>query len=158
MFQKADPADLSPAEQKQLERLSAWQATGTAYAMEHATRPSTIGLVLAASPLALLAWIGEKHVEWADTTLEMDTVLALATLWWLTGTAARGMWPYRHLTATELGAHSPLDEQKPLGYSAFRDVGVMPKGWSKWYPSMKFRRDHEKVSEDCLLLLPGDLC
>lgn len=29
---------------------------GLGYALEHATRPSTIGLVLASSPMALMAW------------------------------------------------------------------------------------------------------
>jgi hypothetical protein len=33
---------------------------GATYSLEHATRPSTIGLVLGSSPVALLAWIGEK--------------------------------------------------------------------------------------------------
>lgn len=29
---------------------------GTGYSKEHATRPSTIGLILSSSPIALLAW------------------------------------------------------------------------------------------------------
>lgn len=33
-----------------------WRATGTAYAQEHCTRPSTIGNVISSNPLAILAW------------------------------------------------------------------------------------------------------
>lgn len=143
VMQKADASQLSPADKQHLERQAAWRATGTGYMMEHATRPSTIGTVLSASPLALLAWIGEKYVEWAHTPLPLDTILAMTTLWWFTGTAARGLWPYRSLAGKPL---APLVDTKPLGYSAFQDIGVMPKGWDKWFPSMKFRRDHDKVS------------
>lgn len=36
--------------------LTTFRVSGSAYAQMHATRPSTIGHVLASSPLALLAW------------------------------------------------------------------------------------------------------
>ena len=39
-----------------LARGAQWLQKGMAYAMMHSTRPSTIGLVLSSSPLALLAW------------------------------------------------------------------------------------------------------
>lgn len=39
-----------------LERGKEFNITGNAHASEHVTRPSTIGRVLASSPLALLAW------------------------------------------------------------------------------------------------------
>ncbi|KAL1845396.1 hypothetical protein VTK73DRAFT_588 [Phialemonium thermophilum] len=47
---------LTESEKEHLERTQKWRSTGMAYAMEHATRPATIGLVLSSSPLALLAW------------------------------------------------------------------------------------------------------
>jgi microsomal epoxide hydrolase len=51
------PADsLTPEELELLERSAAWQKTGLAYALEHWTRPATIGLVVSSNPLALLAW------------------------------------------------------------------------------------------------------
>lgn len=51
-----DYTQLSESEKQGLERGQHWWAVGTAYALEHATRPSTIGLVLASNPVALLAW------------------------------------------------------------------------------------------------------
>jgi microsomal epoxide hydrolase len=47
---------MNELEKKALGWAKQWQATGTAYAQEHGSRPSTIGNVLASSPLALLAW------------------------------------------------------------------------------------------------------
>ncbi|KAK7418931.1 hypothetical protein QQX98_003634 [Neonectria punicea] len=68
---------LTPDERKRLERSKEWQTGGMAYASEHGTRPATIRLVLSSSPLAMLAWIGEKFLEWSDTQnpLPLDTIL-----------------------------------------------------------------------------------
>lgn len=43
-------------ERAQLGRWQSWRKTGMAYALEHGTRPATIGAVLSSSPLAALAW------------------------------------------------------------------------------------------------------
>lgn len=47
---------VSPSERKGLERGAEFEKLGRAYALEHATRPSTISLVLGSNPIALLAW------------------------------------------------------------------------------------------------------
>lgn len=41
-----------------LKRAEGFSRTGSAYALEHATRPSTISFALASSPIALLSWYG----------------------------------------------------------------------------------------------------
>jgi microsomal epoxide hydrolase len=51
-----DPSTLDSEDKAALQRALSFINSGRAYSMEHGTRPSTIGLVLAASPLALLAW------------------------------------------------------------------------------------------------------
>lgn len=120
-----------------------WRATGTAYAMENATRPGTIGLVLSTSPLALLAWIGEKFMEWADTPIPLDTMLRLTSLYWFTSSAPRCIYPYR---AVMLGqGHGPISTTKPLGYSAFKDITVTPEVWCTNIPNLKFRKTHTEV-------------
>lgn len=43
-----------------VQRYANFATLGNAYAREHGTRPSTTGLVLSASPVSLLAWVGEK--------------------------------------------------------------------------------------------------
>ena len=52
----SDVASLPERERKALADSMSWLKTGTAYAMEHGTRPATIGLALSSNPLALLAW------------------------------------------------------------------------------------------------------
>ena len=47
---------LSSLEQKGVTRAAEFLRIGSAYALEHATKPSTIGIVLSSSPIALLAW------------------------------------------------------------------------------------------------------
>ena len=54
---------MDQAEKAALARGEAFAKTGSAYMQMHGTRTATIGLVLSSSPLAMLAWIGEKFLE-----------------------------------------------------------------------------------------------
>lgn len=51
-----DESKLTDLEKTAIKSANAWRQTGSAYAQEHGTRPSTIGSVLSSNPLALLAW------------------------------------------------------------------------------------------------------
>jgi len=100
ILQTPEGIELNPLEQKAQEYANEWAVTGRGYSMEQATRPSTIGLVLSSSPLALLAWqvplfvtdripthltpfrIGEKFIEWSDETPSLDHILTNITLYW----------------------------------------------------------------------------
>ncbi len=53
--------DLTDSEKQGLARGLDFYTMGSAYALEHATKPSTIGLVLASNPMALMAWYGQFH-------------------------------------------------------------------------------------------------
>ncbi|PGH17728.1 hypothetical protein AJ79_00869 [Helicocarpus griseus UAMH5409] len=95
-----EPAAQKPLSEKEkvgIQRGQLFQTAGSAYAMEHATRPSTIGLVLGSSPLALLAWIGEKFVHWSDEVPAKEEILRSVTLYWFTETLGRGIYPYRDI-------------------------------------------------------------
>lgn len=59
---------LSAQETAGLERWEWFKTQGIGYAVVHATRPGTVGLALASSPLALLAWVAEKFLDWTDPT------------------------------------------------------------------------------------------
>ena len=104
-----DTLPLENHEKEGLERGDIFGRSGTVYALEHATTPATIGFVLSSSPLALLAWIGEKFLDWTDTTPSLDQILEAATLYWLTNTFPRAIYPYRGKLVK--GA-SPLMEDK----------------------------------------------
>ncbi|UKZ57098.1 hypothetical protein TrVGV298_010950 [Trichoderma virens] len=47
---------VSANEVQEMKRTETWAQTGLAFALEHGTRPATIGLAIASNPLALLAW------------------------------------------------------------------------------------------------------
>lgn len=96
--EKFDQSKLSDIEKQGLKRGEAWRATGTAYAMEHATKPSTIGFVLNSNPIALLAWIGEKFLDWTDQDPSTHEILEATTLYWLSRCASTNLWSYRHVS------------------------------------------------------------
>jgi len=145
--------ELSAVELAGLERLQKWFLGGTAYAQEQGTRPATIGLALSASPIAMLAWIGEKYLEWSDEDPSVDTVLFHVSLYWLTDTYARSVYPYRGFFGNDgppklPPADSPIMYiQKPLGYSLFpKEIMATPVATVKKCGNLVWSRVHEHVS------------
>lgn len=88
---------LNESEKKGVERGAEFMSFGAAYAMEHGTRPGTIGHVLSSNPMALLAWCGEKYLTWVDEPLPSKTILEFISLYWLTETFPRAIYPYREV-------------------------------------------------------------
>ncbi|KAI1772526.1 alpha/beta-hydrolase [Hypoxylon cercidicola] len=110
-------------------------------------KPSTIGLVLSTNPLALLAWIGEKFLDWTDEDPPLDTILASVTLCWFTGCYPTSIWPYRRLIAPGFGMHdNPAWRiEKPLGYSWFpKELAPTPRAWVVMTGNLVFFRQHER--------------
>ncbi|RFU24590.1 hypothetical protein B7463_g11749, partial [Scytalidium lignicola] len=139
--------NLDGSEKLGLERSNEFMRVGSSYALQHATKPSTIGLVLASSPIALLAWIGEKFLDWTDEDPPMDEILASVTLYWLTETFPRSIYPYRQLfTPGVVGAHEKPEWhiRKPFGYSWFpKELAPIPQAWAATTGTLSFYRKHE---------------
>ncbi|CAJ2501522.1 Uu.00g043750.m01.CDS01 [Anthostomella pinea] len=136
MFAIGPPEDeekkkqMSEIEAKALPRGEAFRANGQAYAIEHGTRTATIGLALSASPLAMLAWIGEKFLEWTDTDPSVDEILESISLYWLTDTFPRCIYPYRALISGKRPSQDYVE--KPSGYSFFpRELNPVPRSWAE---------------------------
>jgi microsomal epoxide hydrolase len=55
--------------------------------------------VLGSSPLALLAWIGEKFLAWSDDDPNIEKILEDVTLYWLTETFPTSIYPYRAVSS-----------------------------------------------------------
>ncbi|KAJ6584890.1 putative epoxide hydrolase [Mycena capillaripes] len=159
-----DRSTLSPLEHAGILRCEEFFRSGSAYSREHATRPSTISFVLASSPLALLAWIGEKFVEWTDKDLPITTVLESLSLYWFTGTISTSLYPYRHTTPIALN-HIGVNENpkwhitKPFGYSAFpKEPLPSPRAWIATTASnFVFYREHDKGGHFAALEQPETL-
>lgn len=92
---------LDAAETAFFERFDAEGPLAAGYAHQQGTRPDTTATALLDSPVGLLAWVGEKLLEWAgdaglpdDTGLADDTVLTTVTLYWLTRSIGTSFRPY----------------------------------------------------------------
>lgn len=94
-------ASLSADEQVWLAKMGGALDDKTAYQRIHATRPQTLGVALADSPVGLAAWIVEKFQAWSDCNgdplkrFAMDLLLDNIMVYWLTGTAGTATWLYR---------------------------------------------------------------
>lgn len=82
------------------ERLAAVQLRETGYAHQQMTRPQTIGLALADTPLGFAAWILEKFQRWGDThgdiesRFDKDMLLTNIMLYLVSDTVTSAMWMY----------------------------------------------------------------
>ena len=145
--------EFTDAEKKGLKRYNEFNTTGTGYGLMHGTRPSTIGHVLASSPLALLSWIGEKYLSWSDPEfpIPLNTILREVSLYWFTECFATSIYPYREDFGRGQKAkgyfhgQAELYVDKPFGYSSFPyELGVMPRKWVETTGRLVWCRVHEK--------------
>ena len=131
-------AKLSDAEQVWLARMGGALDDKTAYQRIQATRPQTLGVALADSPVGLAAWIVEKFHGWSDcggdphNRFSMDLLLDNIMVYWLTGTAGTATWLYRGAAEQKPRA---LPEgarvETPTAFAAFpADIApAPPKEW-----------------------------
>ncbi|KAF2261363.1 alpha/beta-hydrolase [Lojkania enalia] len=133
---------LSPLEAKQLSRGKRFMENGHAYADLHATRPATIAYLLSASPVALLAWLAEKFLEWSDVDIPLPTILANTSLYWLTESFPSSIYTYREEEAPFHGLQQAYLE-KPLGYSFFPyELLPVPRAWAARTGRLVWAREH----------------
>ncbi|MBP7334187.1 epoxide hydrolase family protein [Niveispirillum sp.] len=98
-----DPADTDPETLVWRQRLMAVQQSQSAYMMEQATKPQTIGLALADSPLGFASWIMEKFHGWADTKGDIDgrfskdQLLTNLMLYLVNDAVQSSIWIYRSM-------------------------------------------------------------
>ncbi|KAK3681711.1 Alpha/Beta hydrolase protein [Podospora appendiculata] len=153
---------VTPAEQAQLALSAAWASTGSSYSYQMGTRPATTALALESSPIAMLAWMGEKFIEWSDnrTPLPLDTILSFVSFYWHTKSFGRAMWSYRALTPT-IGQGLPpipLSLTKPFGFSSFRqEMASLPRGFAEviFGKSLVFYKAHDFGGHFAALQSPG---
>ncbi|KAH6976248.1 Alpha/Beta hydrolase protein [Ilyonectria sp. MPI-CAGE-AT-0026] len=143
-----------------VERMKQFSDTSIAYALEHGSRPATIGLVLGSNPLSLLAWIGEKFLEWTDVPIPLSDILASVTLYWLTDTFPRAICPYREGYGPESIHHGTpsFNIPKPLGYSYFpKELAPVPISWVATTGNLCWSRVHKKGRHFAVLERPEAL-
>ncbi|GAA5987820.1 hypothetical protein JCM11641_004940 [Rhodosporidiobolus odoratus] len=153
-------ASLSEREEKDLQRGEEWVKLGKAYGYMQATRPGTTGIVVGSSPVALLAWIGEKLLDWVEVPFPLDDLLAIATVWWIRESFATSIWAYPDTLDTGISHTHTTPEHhldKPFGFSAYpKELSVMPEAWAKETGNMVFYRQHEKGGHFPSVEVPGE--
>lgn len=160
------PLPVEDVEKRGLSRKQEFRTTGIAYAMLQGTRPSTLGLALSSSPLALLTWIGEKFLDWSDPASFPENpphsspnsdfatdILLNASLYWLTGHIATTFYTYREVFEAMRGAppssshDAPkfrIEAPKMLGFSWFpMDVAPVPISWIGETGNLVWWKRHE---------------
>ncbi|KAF4541597.1 Epoxide hydrolase [Lasiodiplodia theobromae] len=124
--------------------------TGSDYARIHGNKPSTVGLAVGSSPVALLAWIGEKMLAWSDpaTQPSLDDILRNISIYWFSGCYPTSIWFYRNFVD-----RSRISEKitwkgikgKPVGFSSFRrEISLPPKAWLDATGVVSWYREHEQ--------------
>lgn len=131
------PEGITPAEAAYLQAARQWQAQEGAYAMLHASKPQTIAAALQDSPVGLAAWIVEKLDAWSDgaDTISLDSICALLTIYWATGTIGSSLYLYRE-AFTDMGVMSPPPRHGvPVAVVVFpKDILPAPRQWGeRWY-------------------------
>lgn len=91
-------SNLTAAEQKALEDMSAYIETGSGYSKQQSTYPQTLGYGLADSPVGQMAWVVEKFYMWTDcedngtrhpeNVLNRDELLDNVMMYWLNNAGA----------------------------------------------------------------------
>jgi pimeloyl-ACP methyl ester carboxylesterase len=153
------PAD-SQEERAALAAINTFRTSGSAYFLEQATRPQTIGYALLDSPVALAAWMLDHDTDSYDKisrafldgqpagNLTRDHILDNITLYWLTGTgasAARLYWEGGQAAAAAAGPPRP-EMRLPAGFTTFPgEIFQAPRSWAeKLYPDLIYFHQAER--------------
>jgi pimeloyl-ACP methyl ester carboxylesterase len=136
--------------------IATFQASGSAYFQEMATRPQTIGYALLDSPVALAAWMCDHDTDsyykisraFVDGqpagNLTRDHIVDDITLYWLTGSgasAARCYWEDWGVDGFKARAgQAPPAVAVPVGFTTFPgEVWPVPRSWVQAaYPSLAY--------------------
>ena len=103
-------AAVEPSEAEWLPQNVQLLKDGMGYYAQQSTRPQTLAVALADSPLGLLAWLAEKYLAWSDTdasgaSLVSDAAIAdQVALYWMTdsiGTSVRLYYDEAHHPAVQ---------------------------------------------------------
>lgn len=131
-----DPAlaAIEPEESKWLDRNRQNMASGMGYYAIQSTRPQTLAVALADSPLGLLAWLGEKYLAWSDadecgrSLMSDQAILDQVALYWLTASIGSSIRLY-HDDAVDRPAQTPV--AVPTGVAIFpAEIIRTPRAWA----------------------------
>jgi len=126
---------LPPSEREKWNRFQAYSSGETGYVGIQSTKPETLGLGLADSPVAQLGWIAEKFRTWTDcdgvieNAISRDDLLTNVMIYWITNTGGSSARYYYE--AMRSGAVFPQSRlETPVGHACFpKEVLPAPRSW-----------------------------
>jgi pimeloyl-ACP methyl ester carboxylesterase len=146
------PSAETEEERSALSALATFNATGSGYFIEQATRPQTIGYALLDSPVALAAWMIDHDTDsyqkisraFLDKEpaghLTRDRILDNITLYWLTGTGASAAREYWETAQALASGQTPPEVAVPVGFTTFPgEIWPAPRSWvANVYPTLTY--------------------
>ena len=130
----ADPGPLTDQEKADLADMAHFQREEAGYALEHGTKPQTLGVALNDSPAGLLAWIVEKFHGWSDcdgdpeNVFTRDQLITNVMTYWLNETitsSARLYWELMHTKE-----RAPERVEVPTGVARYpKEMFRFPRAW-----------------------------
>ena len=118
----ADPSQDDEETKTHRETLRKMQFMESAYMMEQATKPQTIGLALADTPLGFAAWVAEKFQRWGDTKGDIesrfpkDKLLTNIMIYLVNDAVQSAIWMYNSIITEQ---HEELQVRVPTGCALF---------------------------------------
>ncbi len=139
LIQAADALPKTPDELAWAARRAKLAKEETGYSQEQGTRPQTLGVAMADSPVGVAAWILEKFGAWADVprdeqgrpdlwqAFDEDLLLTNIMLYLVEGSFITSTWMYRGLVLEGSGQFPAGTRIKvPTGVAAFPDPVFPP--------------------------------
>lgn len=138
-IQAADAVPTTPDEAAWAARRADLAKAESGYALEQGTRPQTLGVAMADSPVGVAAWILEKFGAWADVprdaqgrpdlwqAFDEDLLLTNIMLYLVEGSFITSTWMYRGRILEDSGQFPAGTRIKvPTGVAAFPDPVFPP--------------------------------
>lgn len=139
----ADPSRLPDDAVEYLESVGLWRRLNAGFIAEQSTRPSTLIAALGDSPAGLLAWIGEKLIDWTDRVdgqpgFSRDELLTWVTAYWFTGSIGTSFSTYVE------PSRLPERVETPTVMSAFpADIIRAPRSYAEHFVNVQHFIEHE---------------
>src|SRR6202044_1238959 len=149
----ADPsAELPEQERAAVDAIATFNASGSGYFLEQATRPQTIGYALLDWAVALAAWVLDHDPDsyykisraFLDKQpagqLTRDRIVDNITLYWLTGTGASAAREYWETGQALASGQVPPAVSVPVGFTTFPgEIWPAPRSWvEQVYPTLSY--------------------
>ena len=152
-------------EENYYEKLRYFMKYETGYQQIQGTKPFTLAHALNASPVALCSYISEKFYTWTDNKgslfshINIDTMLANISLYWITGCIGASFWPYyaRHRSDWPIDIDNPITV--PMGYSEFpKEIFSPPSSLaSQFYKNILLWEKHNSGGHFAAMEKPKEL-